>query len=144
MLYYSLVYSHLNYATEVWGSADATHLDRIFILQKRIVRMMTHNDTRHQDYSFSSSDPLFLKLQILKIRDIFELKISKFIYRCFISKDTPVNFHHWFIPTTQVHHHNTGTKSKIIGDNIINTNNLFIPITRTTHYGLKQIKGSRT
>ena len=41
MLYYRLVYPHLNYATEVWGSADSTYLDRILILQKRIVRMLT-------------------------------------------------------------------------------------------------------
>ena len=34
MLYYSLVYPHLNYVTEVWGSADSIHLNRIFILQK--------------------------------------------------------------------------------------------------------------
>ena len=34
MLYYSLVYPHLNYVTEVWGSADPIHLTRIFILQK--------------------------------------------------------------------------------------------------------------
>ena len=41
MLYYSLVYPYLNYATEVWGSADSTYLDKILILQKRIVRMLT-------------------------------------------------------------------------------------------------------
>ena len=44
MLYYSLVYPHLNYVTEVWGSADSIHLNIIFILQKRIVRMLTIND----------------------------------------------------------------------------------------------------
>ena len=44
MLYYSLVYPHLNYVTEVWGSADPTYLTRILILQKQIVRMLTFND----------------------------------------------------------------------------------------------------
>ena len=71
MLYYSLVYPHLNYVTEVWGSADPTCLNIILILQKRIVRMLTSNDLRQQDYSFPSSDPLFFKLEILKIQDIF-------------------------------------------------------------------------
>ena len=70
MLYHSLVYPHLNYVTEVWGSADPTNLNRILILQKRIVRMMTYNDFREQDYSFPSSDPLFFKLEIFKIQDI--------------------------------------------------------------------------
>ena len=76
MLYYSLVYPHLNYVTEVWGSADPTYLDRILILQKQIVRMLTFNDMRQQDYSFPSSDPLFFKLEILKIQDLFKLKNS--------------------------------------------------------------------
>ena len=34
ILPYSLVYPHLNYVTEVWGSADPTYLNRILILQK--------------------------------------------------------------------------------------------------------------
>ena len=86
MLYYSLVYPHLNYVTEVWGSADPTYLNIILILQKRIVRMLTSNDIRKQDYSFPSSDPLFFKLKILKIQDLFKLKISKFIYKSLKTK----------------------------------------------------------
>ena len=58
MLYYSLVYPYLNYLTEVWGSADSTYLNRIPILQKRIVRMLTFDDLRQHDISFPSSDPL--------------------------------------------------------------------------------------
>ena len=68
MLYYSLVYPHLNYVTEVWGSADHIHLTRIFILQKRIVIMLTHNEVRQNDYYFLSSNPLFLNLKFLKFR----------------------------------------------------------------------------
>ena len=99
MLYYSLVYPHLNYVTEAWGSADPTYLNRILILQKRIVRMLTFNDLRQQDFSFPSSDPLFYKLEILKIQDIFKVKIGKFIYRC-LNKNITTNFHNWFILTT--------------------------------------------
>ena len=58
MLYYSLVCPHLNDVTEVWGSTDPIHLTRISILQKRIVRMLTHNEVRQNDYSFLSSNPL--------------------------------------------------------------------------------------
>ena len=138
MLYYSLVYPHLNYVIEVWGSADATYLDRILILQKRIVRMLTHNDIRQQDYSFPPSDPLFLKLEILKVQDIFKLNIAKFIYKC-LNKNIPINFHKWFTLTTQIHNYNT--RSKFIGnDTLINTKNIFIQTARTSHYGLKKIK----
>ena len=43
-LYYSIIYSHLVYGIEVWGSACQTALHPIVILQKKTVRMMTFND----------------------------------------------------------------------------------------------------
>ena len=106
MLNYSLVYLHRNYVTEVWGSADSIHLNRIFILQKRIVRMLTLNDVRQNDFSFPLSNPLFFKLEILKIQDLFKVKINMFIYKC-LNKNTRINLHNWFLYTTQIHNYNT-------------------------------------
>ena len=40
-VYYSLVYSHIVYAIEVWGSAVKTEMDKILILQKKAMRLMT-------------------------------------------------------------------------------------------------------
>ena len=88
--------------------------------------------------SFPSSDPLFFKLEIVKIQDIFKHKMTKFIYKC-LNENTPINFHHWFVLTTQVHNYNTRSKY-INGDQTIHTKNLFIPNARTSHYGLKKIK----
>ena len=34
-VYYSLIYSHIVYAIEVWGSAFKTELNKIFVLHKR-------------------------------------------------------------------------------------------------------------
>ena len=82
MLYHNLIFPHLIHAVEVWGSADISHLDRILILQKRIVRMLTYSDKRQDDFSFPSANPLFFRLEILKIHDLFKLKIAKFIYNC--------------------------------------------------------------
>ena len=61
-LYYSLIYPHLIYAIEVWGSADYTHINNIIILQKRIVRMMNQLDKRQPDFAFPPADPLFTTL----------------------------------------------------------------------------------
>ena len=72
-LYYSLAYPHLLYAVEVWGSADYTVIERLLLLQKRIVRLLVYSDVRHDDFSFMSSDPLFFKEKILKIHDIFKM-----------------------------------------------------------------------
>ena len=38
-LYYSLIYSHIIYAIEIWGSASKGELDKILILQKRAFRL---------------------------------------------------------------------------------------------------------
>ena len=88
-LYYSLVYPHLTYAIEVWGSAGITILNRLLVLQKRIVRMLTYSDTRKSDYSFPSSNPIFFKEQVLKVFDIFKMRIAQFIYSC-LNKTCPV------------------------------------------------------
>ena len=91
-LYYSIVYSHLIYAIEVWGSADDTHLNKLLILQKRIVRLITFSDKRLLDYSFLPSDPLFFKLEIHKIHEIFKILVVKFIFKC-LNETNPINFH---------------------------------------------------
>ena len=40
-LYYTLVYPYLTYCNTVWSSTYKTNLSRIFLLQKRIVRILT-------------------------------------------------------------------------------------------------------
>lgn len=112
-LYYSLVYPHLLYAIEVWGSTDDIYLNKLFVLQKKIVRLMTFSDNRQIDFSFPPSDPLFLKMEIIKIHDVFKLMICKFIFKC-LNKTTPVNFHNWYILTSQLHRHNTRSSFLIL------------------------------
>ena len=136
-LYYALVYPHILYAIEVWGSADITILNRL-CASKRIVRLLSYSNTRNSDYSFPPSIPLFFLEQMLKVQDLFKMRIAKFIHNC-LNKTSPVNFHLWFKLTIQIHNHNTRYKYISI-DNLITTYNLFIPTARTSHYGLKLIK----
>ena len=39
-IYYSIVYSHLNYGIQAWGSASPNDLEKLLILQKKAVRIM--------------------------------------------------------------------------------------------------------
>ena len=98
-IYYSLVYSHLNYGIQVWGSACKTDLDKILILQKKTVRAMTGHRW-YQTYgkhgpSWAPSDPLFKSLGILKIYDVYKLSVGKFIYSS-LSHLSPPLFWSWF------------------------------------------------
>ena len=43
---------------------------------KRIVRMMSYLDKRQPDFAFPPADPLFLTLGVLKVYDLFKLKIA--------------------------------------------------------------------
>ena len=40
-IYYSLLYSHLVYAIQVWGSACSSEINKILVLQKRALRIIT-------------------------------------------------------------------------------------------------------
>ena len=70
-VYYSIIYPYLIYGLQVWGSAFKTELEKMNILQKMAVRMITFNDSfPSQVYGLCHSLPLFLKLEFLKISDI--------------------------------------------------------------------------
>ena len=40
-LYHSFVYPYLIYCIEVWGNASECHLDQLFLMQKKIIRIIT-------------------------------------------------------------------------------------------------------
>ena len=121
-IYYSLVYSHIVYAIHVWGSAGKSELDKIFILQKRAIRLISNKAKRPSiPGPLASTNPIFYKLEILKINDIFTLQIAKFIYKSLIW-DTPENFHEWFKLNCDSHSYNTRSNYTDI-NNIVKSNN---------------------
>ena len=77
-------------------------------------------------------------MEILKIHDIFKLRIVKFIFNCLI-KNIPSNFYSWFNITNYTHNYNTRSKYIDI-DQSTKTRSLFVPFARTTYYGLKLTK----
>ena len=122
------------YAIQIWGSACDTHLMRLLVLQKRALRFMVYEDFNDIPGPLAASTPIFAKLEILKLKDIFIFQISRFIHNCLRSKINN-NFHNWFILNNEIHNYHTRSNYQI-AFNIIVTNNLFIPIARKTSYGL--------
>ena len=43
-IYYSIIYSHIVYAFQVWGSAGKIETDKILVLQKRTIRLISNKD----------------------------------------------------------------------------------------------------
>ena len=145
-IYYSLIFSHIVYAIQVWGSANETELNKILTLQKKAVRMMTNNDIFPAvPGPLISSEPLFKELQILRIDDVFKFFVSKFIYTC-ERMNVPSIFQDWFRPIHTIHHYNT-TSNTVVNmlnyfeiDSVSTTNNLHTEYSRLANYGSKLLK----
>ena len=63
-LYYMLIYPYLTYCNTIWGRAPNVYLDKTYILQKTIVRIINHVGF------FDHTEPLFSTLQIMNIYQI--------------------------------------------------------------------------
>ena len=138
-IYYSIIYSHIVYDIQVWGSAGKIETDKILVLQKRTIRLISNKDKRPvMPGPLASTNPMFFKLEIIKGKDIFTLEISKFIYR-YLNVDTPDNFHEWFKLNCVSHPYNT-ISNFIDINNIVKSNNIFMLGARTRFYGLRLIK----
>ena len=71
-VYYRLIYFHIIYAIEVWGSAFKTELYKVLILQKRVIRLVTFNDGFPLiPGPLRPTDPIFAKLNFMKVGDIY-------------------------------------------------------------------------
>ena len=66
--YNSFVLPYLNFNILHWGNTNETHLNALFLCQKRIIRTIA--DAGYLD----SSTPLFYRLKILKLRDLYKFQ----------------------------------------------------------------------
>lgn len=73
--YYSYVYSRIKFNIIAWGTADQYLIDRVLILQKRILRIIFKLKTR------DSCKPLFKKHNILPVPCIIILESAMFVYK---------------------------------------------------------------
>ena len=129
-IYYSLVYSHITYTIEVWGSAFKTEIHKVLVLQKRAIRLITRNEnTTFIPGPLAPSNPIFRKIGTLKVFDIYKYQISKFIFKC-LYRLGPINFQNWFVCNHDNHRYNT--RSNVNIDNGTNQINIFVPYTRRT------------
>ena len=96
-LYYALVYPHLLYAIQTWGFTFDCNINKIDILQRKVIRMLTFNDHLYGHWGPSVDvSCLFKELELLKVKEIFELRLGQFIFDC-LNGQSPIQFNNWFI-----------------------------------------------
>ena len=75
-LYHGLFASLLSYGIIVWGLIYPSLTEKIYILQKKVVRVISFNS------KIAFSTPIFDKLQVIKQEHVFQLQLSFFVYEC--------------------------------------------------------------
>ena len=74
LLYHAFIHPHLLYALPLWGSTFPTYVTKLQRLQNKALRII-FNCKQHDTLT-----PLFHKLEILKIRDLYHFEICKLMY----------------------------------------------------------------
>ena len=88
-LYNALLSPYFTYCITIWGNTYKTHLKRIEILQKKIIRIITFS--QHDAHT----RPLFKKVGIMTFKDLYTYFSSMYIYKC-INNLTPPSYYHGY------------------------------------------------
>ena len=105
LLYNSMILSQLSYCTMIWASTYKSALHRIYLLQKRALRVCSLSGKK-------LGSTLFQKYKKLTIYDLLKLQILKFIYQS-VHKLLPKTSVNIFQESTNIHDHNTRRNKKL-------------------------------
>ena len=89
-IYNTMVYPYLMYCNIVWSSTYPTRLKLIFVIQKKILRIMTFSKYSEESRS------LFPSLKIHKIYELNILQMALFMYTYF-NDNLPSYFTNYYI-----------------------------------------------
>ena len=98
-LHYSFIYPYLIYRNQIWGSACKTHIEPLFILQKRALRIITGVHPR------SPSEPLFRQLKFLNCENIFKYLAGRLMYKVYHGELSTLQF--LFVKNSDIHMHDS-------------------------------------
>ena len=122
----------ISYGLIAWGQAAKTHLNKILLIQKRVVRLM--NFAKFSVHAV----PLFISANILPLPLLYFKNCSILMHDVY-NKVVPSNSSNLFTPTKDVHHHNTC--SSTAGDVYINNSRLNPALQELFfHYGRKYLE----
>ena len=105
-LYYSLIYPYIAYCNMIWASNYTHRLQRIILLQKRILRIIAGSSWN------AHTDPLFKHYRILKLTQIKQKQLNEFMHR-YIFNTLPTNFSNLFTFSSDLHSYNIRNPSLV-------------------------------
>jgi len=106
LIYFSLFHSHLQYCIIGWGRAYKTVIRSVQVLRNRIVKDMNFSNRT------SSASNIFNLLKILKVSDLYQLNLEKFMYK-YNAVIQPSSCDNFFSKLYNIHDH--GTRQQVSG-----------------------------
>jgi len=107
LIYFSLFHSHLQYCVIDWGRAYKTVIGPVQVLQNRILKYMTFSKRT------SSASNIFKLLKILKVFDLYQLHLEKFMHK-YNADILPSYFNNFFSKIHCVQDH--ATRQQVSGN----------------------------
>ena len=105
-LYDSLVTSKIGYGLEAYGSTETKKLNELQVLQNRILKIIHFKDHKY------STNRLHKELNIVKVHDLFRIKILKIMHQVHFSKERlPEVFKNYFKTNENSHKYETRPKT---------------------------------
>ena len=105
-MYHALFNSHLQYGILCWGSTSSTNLHQLQVLQNRAIRNMMKAPR------FFRLDNYFLNLRLLKVENLYDLEIAKFMH-AHHNDQLPECFTSFFRESGTNHNHHTRSVANI-------------------------------
>ena len=99
-LYFSLVNPYYEYGNIVWAVKNTVSLQKLFLTQKKAIRIITNSEWQAHTYS------LFHKLSVLKIEELHKLQVACFMFK-FHNGLMPSYFIIFIHKNADVHNYNT-------------------------------------
>ena len=99
-LYYSFVHSYFTYGIDIWGNAHKKYLDSIFLLQKKVMRIIKCVGPR------DSTDQIFKDFKVLKLSQLYNVSVAIFMYK-FVKGNLPEIFYSMYTVNGNIHRYNT-------------------------------------
>ena len=100
MLYSTLILPYINYGVLAWGKSHKTQLGKLFVVQKRVIRIICNANFR------AHTNPLFYYNQILKLEDVYYVQLGSLMYNL-NSGVLPTALAKLFTRNNQIHNYAT-------------------------------------
>ena len=94
-LYQTLIKPYFSYSILLWGNSFKTHLQKLIILQKKIVRIITNSEFR------AHTANLFVEIKIMPLEKLYIYFAGIYLYKC-RNKLTPKLFWNVVLPSVSV------------------------------------------